>query len=319
MGKILITGGAGFVGRNLIRHIRSFFEDAHITVIDDLSEDAQTFFDQGLVNQVDRLYAGFDVTDPRFSEWARSWHFDLCIHCAAVVRGKLNQVQSPLSVAKNLAIDAAVISAVNNGLAKELIYFSSCAAYGAAFQSAPKATPNFESQLIVGSQYQPLYPPEGMYGWCKVMGEVLCSQLSNTKVTVLRPFGGYGTDQKDTYPFPAIVKRVQRGDDPVVIWGSGKQVRDWIHVKDICRLAFEAHSKNAGVVNLGTGVETSFTELAIQVMTKAERSEYVLRNSPDKPEGVAYRVADTVKMNRFRMFAHIRLEQGIEMALAGEL
>ncbi len=324
--RILITGGCGFVGRAMIRHIREYYADSTITVIDDLSEDKETFYKQGLDKLVDHSYIPFDVTTLNFYTWARRWRFNLCIHCAAVIKGKKFQVSSPLGVAKNLAIDQAVISAVSRGLADELCYFSSCAAYSTLTQDTIigndlpyKFRPNFESQLEMNKFALPIYPPEGIYGWCKIMGEVLCSQLVDKKVTILRPFGGYGTDQALTYPFPAIVERVKRGDDPITVWGSGKQVRDWIHVRDICRLTFDAHNKGAGVVNLGTGVGTDFTQLAIQIIMKAGRGELILRNDPSKPEGVKYRVADTLKMQKLRLFPEISLSQGIEMALRGEI
>jgi GDP-L-fucose synthase len=314
--KILITGGAGFIGRNMIRHIKEFFENSSITVVDDLSEDLWAFFNQDLRRKVDHFYR-CDVTK---CSWEGE-HYDLVIHCAAVVKGKEHQVSSPLSVAKNLAIDQAVIGAVQNGLADELVYFSSCAAYGAAFQNEINPTPDHEERLLPEKAHVSLYPPEGIYGWCKIMGEVMCSQLVDKKITILRPFGGYGTDQKNTYPFPVLIERVKRGDNPVVIWGSGKQVRDWIHVKDICRLTFEAHTKNKGslTVNLGTGIETSFMELAIQIVTQANRTDVVLKNDPSKPEGVAYRVADTLRMHRLGLSPLIKLEEGIEMFLREEI
>lgn len=315
MRRILITGGAGFVGRNMIRHIRAFFENIHITVMDNLSEDSTSFFEQGLEKMVDYFYRG---STENIALHLKT--FDLCIHLAAVIKGKEYQESSPFAIARNLAIDAEVIKAVSKGLAKELIYFSSCAAYGEVYQNEINPKPNFENQLVVSNPYLCLYPPEGIYGWAKVMGETLCSQLVDTKVTVVRPFGGYGTDQTLNYPFPAILNRVQN-DERVVVWGSGKQVRDWIHVKDICRLALLAHESHEKslTINLGTGTGISFTELAIQMMVQSRKSEKIVMNSPDRPEGVKYRVADTMQMNGLGLFPYITVVEGIAMALRGQL
>lgn len=317
---ILITGGAGFVGRNMIRFLKENLTNCQITVIDDLSEDSKTFFDQGLDKVVDHLFVE-DLTKSILVNLAGPQRFDVCIHCAAIVGGKMNQEMWPLEIAKNLVIDQAIIQAVNLGLAQELIYFSSCAAYGRRTQWIDS---NWEGQLEPGREYNNIELPEGIYGWCKINGEYLCPLLSKRKgVTILRPFGGYGTDQAKSYPFPAILKRVTSGCDPVVVWGSGKQVRDWIHIKDICRLAWEASKANIGkgaplTVNLGTGRGVSFIELAKIMMNRFGKHASIYSDK-SKPEGVLYRVADTTQMQFLGLAPQIDLEQGIDMALRGEL
>ena len=322
--RILLTGGAGFVGRNMIRHIRSFILNANITVIDNLVEDPSSFFVQHLDAQVDR-FIRMDVSSPSFKEWATHQTFDLLIHCAAVVGGKLHQERSPMDIANNLAIDQAVLEAAYNGFCRSVIYFSSCAAYGACLQQG-NSSPNYEDQLNLSKPWGLFYQPESMYGWAKVNGEYLCGLLPQ-KVTILRPFGGYGTDQRKTYPFRALLNRVCRQEDPLIVWGSGKQVRDWIHIKDVCRLAFEAHLSPKHpwhlTVNLGTGKPTSFFELAkMMKMLGGKFSDYKEPNiccDMTKPEGVPYRVADTLRMTSYDLHTDITLEEGIYMALRNEV
>jgi len=304
--KILITGGAGFVGRNMIRHVRRTMPDAEILVVDTLAEDPTSFFTQGL----DR-HAGLVLQDVReFAPRAllRGLHFDLCIHLAAVVGGRQKIEGEPLGVAVDLAIDASVISAVHAGLADELMYFSSSAAYPIQHQTR-------ESQWALAEK---LVDPQDLsgcpdltYGWAKLTGEFLCSFLNSTKVTIFRPFSGYGSDQAAVYPFPAIMRRVRDGENPVVVWGSGDQLRDFIHIEDVCRMAFELHRDYSGdVYNLGTGTGTSFKQLAAAACAAAGQPGVIVTD-PSKPEGVFARYADTAKTARLGVVAEISLPGGM--------
>jgi len=304
--KILITGGAGFVGRNMIPHVRRTMSDAEILVVDTLTEDPTSFFKQGL-----HRHAGLVIQDVRdFVGHALrlGWRFDLCIHLAAVVGGRQKIEGEPLAVAADLAIDASVIGAVHAGLADELMYFSSSAAYPIQHQTRESqqalAERDLDAQNLSGC-------PDLTYGWAKLTGEFLCSFLNSTKVTIFRPFSGYGNDQAPAYPFPAIMRRVRDGENPVVVWGSGDQVRDFIHIEDVCRMAFELHRDYSGdVYNLGTGTATSFKRLAAAACAAADRPGVIVTD-PSKPEGVFARFADTAKTARLGVASEISLPDGM--------
>ena len=92
-------------------------------------------------------------------------------------------------------------------------------------------------------------------------------------VIVLRPFSGYGADQSLEYPFPAILDRVRRREDPLTVWG-GSQIRDWIHIDDLTDamlFAIRELPRNPNPVEVGTKVGTSLKELAARM---AEASGY---------------------------------------------
>jgi len=306
--KILITGGAGFVGRNMIRFIRRAIPAASILVVDTLSEDPESFFRQGLDRAAELHVA--DVRDYVPHALVDGDRFDLCIHLAAVVGGRQKIEGEPLAVAQDLAIDATVINGVHAGLADELMYFSSSAAYPRHLQADEDAPALRERMIDVhhldGS-------PDLTYGWAKLTGEFLCSFLTHTKVTIFRPFSGYGEDQAPTYPFPAIMRRIRDGEDPVVVWGSGMQIRDWIHIEDVCRMAFELHraAPSGEVYNLGTGLGTTFDELVRTALDVCGRTAEITADA-SKPEGVFCRYADTAKARALGVWPTIGLPEGIE-------
>ena len=79
--------------------------------------------------------------------------------------------------------------------------------------------------------------PDMSYGWAKLTCEYLARlayEKHGLKSVCYRPFSGYGEDQDNSYPFPSICKRVlaHQGAKVLDVWGSGKQMRDFIHIDD---------------------------------------------------------------------------------------
>jgi len=155
-----------------------------------------------------------------------------------------------------------------------------------------------------------------MYGWIKLTGEQLCRRLNAEGVPtyVFRPFSGYGEDQALDYPFPAFAMRAGRRDDPFGMWGDGTQVRDWIHVDDIVGAVTTAVDVCEPLtVNLGSGVATTFRELAV-LMCRAADYQPPLVVFPEAPTGVHTRVSNNDRMTQFYR-PKISLYEGIQRAL----
>lgn len=302
--RALITGDRGFLGRHFSAELRRRGYD--VTGLDTKAspaQDCRAFFRRQITYR----------NAPHLT-------FDLVVHCAAVVGGRATIDGDPLATAESLSIDAEMFrwaAAVRPG---RVLYFSSSAAYPVAYQGAdmePYALREtdvwFDSDVPNG---RALLEPDQVYGWSKVTGELLASRLRATgvPVTVVRPFSGYGEDQDDTYPFRALLERVRRREDPVVVWGSGRQVRDWIHVDDLVAGALAvAEAGTEEPVNLCTGRATSFMDLA-SLMARASGYSPAFQPLPDKPAGVAYRVGDPARMHRYYR-PRVRLEDGILRAL----
>lgn len=285
--KILITGHKGFVGGYFMRKYAE-----HEIIGLDIKEgnDCRDFFKK-------------DDT-----------YFDMVIHLAAIVGGRMTIEGNPLSVATDLSIDAEMFNWAMRTRPGRIVYFSSSAAYPTKFQTNGEKI-HLEENLI---DFSNISNPDLTYGWAKLSGEYLASfaQQAGIKVHVFRPFSGYGTDQDLDYPFPSYIARAKRLDDPFEIWGDGTQVRDFIHMKDIIDAVDKAIELDIdGPVNLGSGIATPFIELA-------NRVAYIRGYSPkykfieSAPVGVTYRVSNPKKMFDFYK-PKISLNDGIEMALQG--
>lgn len=285
--RVLITGGDGFVGREFRRQLSGH----NITVVD--------------------LKSGMDCRD-----WFK-WHndrYDLVIHLAAIVGGRLTIEGDPLSVASDLAIDADMFNwAVRTGQPR-VVYFSSSAAYPINLQTPDIRVLLAESDISLDTMCQ----PDMTYGWAKLTGEVLAgyARKQGVDVFVFRPFSGYGADQDLDYPFPSFIARGLRRDDPFVVWGDGTATRDFIHMRDVVRgvMAVVDHGYQEPV-NLCTGVRTSFNELAELVMAEAGYRAPILHDGA-MPVGCHHRAGDPTLMSQFYV-PEIDLREGVQMALRG--
>ena len=301
--RVLITGAGGFIGRNFVRRLLA---DKHEII--------------GVDIRASTLQLGFHqfIDDVRrYVMIAPAAEFDLIIHCAANVGGRLNIDGDPLGVATNLGIDADVINWVCKAESKPyLVYFSSSAIYPPELQTRTKHLALMESLVDFSSARFAL--PETTYGFCKFAGEYLVKQAVDNhgaRIVVYRPFGGYGSDQDLTYPFPSIIQRVLRRENPIVVWGSGDQERDFIHVDDIVEAVLLTYDKlPAGrPLNLGTGNGISFKRLAeLACVVAGHRA--TIEADTSKPEGVFSRVADTYQLDQWHK-TKISLAEGIERAL----
>jgi nucleoside-diphosphate-sugar epimerase len=132
------------------------------------------------------------------------------------------------------------------------------------------------------------------YGRQKLAGEELATLAiqEGVPVTVIRPYSGYGEDQSTDFPFGAFIARAIARESPFEVWGTGQQVRDFIHVDDIVHEALAAVEVGTlAPVSLCTGVGTSLRELAALVTHEAGydppiRTRPELNGAADRRVGV---------------------------------
>lgn len=283
--KILITGHRGFVGK----YFHKKYQDHDVTGIDIKDgHDCRDFF---------------KTSDQRF---------DLVIHLAAIVGGRVSIEGSPLKVATDLSIDSEMCQWALRTRPEHVVYFSSSAAYPIELQTQPRKL--HESDIDLSA----VRNPDMTYGWAKLTGEYCLQFLEAERIRthVFRPFSGYGTDQDLTYPFPSFIQRGLDRANPFEIWGDGTQVRDFIHILDIVEAVDQAIKQDIkGPINLGHGRPTSFNELC-SIICDQIGYQPDIKHILSAPKGVDYRCSNNQKMLSYYK-PSISLEQGIERALKG--
>lgn len=239
--------------------------------------------------------------------------YDRVVHCAYLVGGREAIDSSRTNLTNNLTLDATLFDWALQHPPRQLIYFSSSAAYPVTYQTKRTQLVRLTEDMI---DEQWLGLPDADYGWAKLTGERLArnARRLGLPVTVVRPFSGHGADQDLDYPFPTFVQRIKDGVDPFPIWGDDTQRRDWIHIDDVVRGALAVADAQVPVpVNLCTGVPTTMRELVDLMAWVAGGEKPDITVLRDKPYGVHTRVGDPARMLRYYK-PQVTLRESVERA-----
>ena len=321
MKRILITGGAGFVGRRFCKQFLESGDEVHC--VDVLARDTGAIdpkLNWPLFDPRDYRNFSFYAQDCR--DWFKanpSETFDYVVHLAAMVGGRAMIENKPLAVADDLSIDAEYWQWAEVARPAKTLCFSSSAAYPIKFQRAENYRLLSEDMIAFDDD---IGMPDMSYGWAKLTCEYLARlafEKHGLRSICYRPFSGYGEDQDDTYPFPSIIKRAiaNKGAAELTVWGTGDQMRDFIYIDDCVKGAVATMDKidNGDALNLSTGLFTSFKTFArMAAESLGYRPEVVGLSS--EPAGVFARAGDTAKQEGLGFKASTDFLTGIKKALA---
>lgn len=248
--KILVTGGAGFIGSHLVRHLLA--EGAQVVVIDDLS----TGLKQNLPIDDRLTFIEADVDSDIMEDTVLQGDFDAVVHLAAQTMVNIS-IDDPLNDAKlNITNTVRLLEAVRRAKVKRFVFASTAAAYGNVTEAD---LPVRESRTL---------KPMSFYGLSKVTVEQylqMYHQCFGLEYVVLRFANVYGERQGDGGEGGVIsifAKRIANGQS-ITIFGDGEQTRDFIYAGDIADGIIKAlHTDKPNVTyNLSTQTETSLRQL----------------------------------------------------------
>ena len=269
--RILVTGGAGFIGSHTTEHLVRAGHD--VAVLDDLSTGNAANL-EAVAGDIELLEA--DIRDYQNLERACEG-VDAVLHLAAI-SSVVKSLEEPLTAqAVNATGSLNVLEAARRRGAGRVILASSAAVYGDD-PELPKAET---------SPVQPLSP----YAWHKLTGEFYgkaWSRYYGIEFLALRYFNVYGPRQDPASPYSGVLSifldRSAKGL-PLTIFGDGEQTRDFIHVSDVAevnRRALEAGGPLPDVINVATGRETRIIDAA-RVIQENSGSEAGVDFGPGRP------------------------------------
>lgn len=306
----LVTGGCGFVGRHIVSRLLSQGRD--VWIVDNLStgqppeawllalsaeqdpDDPRRWYAQNGATITCLLRDVRQVLRSSSEQSEELPAFGDVFHLAAVVGGRMKIDGDPLSVATDLSIDAEFFNWALQARPGRILYPSSSAAYPTHLQRAEGNVALRED--MIDPEGERLGAPDMTYGWAKLTGEYLAriaAKHYGLHVACVRPFSGYGEDQDESYPVPAIAGRAARREDPLAVWGSGRQGRDFVHIDDCVDVIFKVLDviSDGSAVNIGSGRLTTFLEVA-RLFADLEGYRPEIHALTDKPVGVQARYAD---------------------------
>jgi UDP-glucose 4-epimerase len=292
--RVLVTGGAGFIGVNLA------------PVLAELGYATRCFDDFSTGRRDDAAKAGYDevvqgdVLDLEALTQAASGCAHL-VHLAAQA-GVPTSVQDPIADCElNVRGTLHALMAARDAGVGGFVFASSNAPLG-------EITPPAHEDMVPR--------PTSPYGASKLSGEAYCSAFSGSyglPTTVLRFANVYGPYSYHKGSVVAAFCRQAMAGEPLVVFGDGSQTRDFVFVEDLCRgiAAALAHDGESTVAHLGSGVETTVLDVARLVAERIGGAS--LEHRPERPGDVMRNYADISRARElFGFEPRVPLEEGLD-------
>tara|TARA_R100000908_G_C3746080_1_gene141379 strand:- start:782 stop:1741 length:960 start_codon:yes stop_codon:yes gene_type:complete len=291
--KVLVTGGSGMIGRELVKLLKSENAIVHIA---DLNEPIDMEFDY--FHKVNLLFyddciqicKGMDYV---FNLVGIKCSPKVCIEQPADIMGPMMQFNTNM-------LEAAMKANI-----KWYLYTSTVGVYQPA-------------EVLYEDDVWNTQPSKNDWfgGWAKRMGELQCQayerQYGEGKCSIVRPANVYGSfdnfDLASAMVVPSLIRKAYE-NDILEVWGDGTPIRDFIHAKDVARgMIHVVKNKITEPVNLGSGNGISIKQIADAVATRFNKP---IKWLTDAPAGDPRRVFDMTRAKSYGFEPSITIEQGI--------
>ena len=302
---VLVAGGTGLIGANLIEAlletgatVRATIHDDPAVIIDDRIE-----------------YLTVDLKTTEGCSKALKG-VEYAFLCAADTSGAAVMVNNPMAqITGNVLINTFFFEAAVLEKLDRLLFISSSAVY-------PDADyPVKEHEGFDGDPFETYFG----VAWMKRYAEKLITfyhRRYGLKSAIVRPsnvFGPYDKfDPERSHVLPALIRRATSGENPLEVWGAGDEVRDFIYATDFVRGLLLALEKcaDAEPVNIASGRLTTIGECAEIILREGGLHDTKVRFDPSKPTTIPYRAVYTEDGNRRMGFkAEVSLEDGLRKTI----
>lgn len=303
--KVLVTGGAGFIGSNLAEEL--IRQGAKVKIFDNLS----TGFRENLEEiRGDFEFIEGDLNDNSLLEKAVE-AVDYIFHQAALpsVPRSVENPQETHEACVNGTFNLLRLAKENN--VKRLIYAASSSAYG-----DQPTLPKVETM-----RPEPLSP----YAAAKLMGEYYCqvfSRVYNLETVSLRYFNVFGPRQNPSSMYSGVISRfidALMKDEPPVIFGDGEQSRDFTYIANVVDANIKAAQTDKGigeVINAANGERISLNELLSVLKKITDKPEAQADYQPPRKGDVKHSQADNTRaVRRFGYEKLVDLEEGLKKTI----
>jgi len=256
--KVLVTGGTGFIGQNLI----SYFKSKHISV-DNLSRE--------ILQNNKKLKLFFEENQSE-----KNKTYDVCIHLAAELEDTSKQL-----ISVNVSLTKKLLNLCLKNKINRFIFTSSHLVYGKT------------EYLPIDEDH--VKKPKTKYGKSKLLAEEICksfSENSDLQVTILRISSVFGPGQNEKYIIPRMFQNILSQNIVLHKYSNGYQLLDLIHVDDVSRAIFKACiSKKYGVYNLSLGFGITPFDLAKVISKFVNHCKIIVKNKKNKTNHFLYDVS----------------------------
>jgi dTDP-glucose 4,6-dehydratase len=272
---VLITGGAGFIGSNLVRFLRRERPDWTLVNLDQLTYAGNAESLADLRDDPKHVFSHGDISEPAHVDWLLSKHpVDAILNLAAESHVDRSILRPSVFIETNVGGTQVLLESARNAGVKRFVQVSTDEVYGSL-----GATGKF-------SESSPLRP-SSPYSASKAAADLLVQAYGHTfgmDVVITRCSNNYGPYQFPEKLIPLMIANAIEGKK-LPVYGDGMQVRDWIHVEDHCRALLAALEKGrAGeVYNIGSDNEWANMQIVARLLEILGKGRELIEHITDRP------------------------------------
>jgi dTDP-glucose 4,6-dehydratase len=306
--RVLVTGGAGFISSNLVRHL--LMSTSHEVVSLDALTYAGNMDNLADVMGHERLsFVHGDIRDPELVGEIVS-DVDVIVNAAAEshVEKSIEEGASEF-VTTNVEGTQILLDAIRRTPVERFILFSSSEVYGTA-----ECAPMHEEHPL---------NPRSPYAATKAGSDRLAYSYFVTyglPITIVRPFNNYGPHQHPEKVVPRFITQALK-DEPLTVHGDGHASRDWVFVEDVAEaidavIESDVDAVAGEVVNIATGRDISVEEIADLVLERLGKPASLKVHTPERPGQVDRHIGSTDKAQKLLGWrARTSFEEGLERTI----
>jgi dTDP-glucose 4,6-dehydratase len=271
--KLLVTGGAGFIGSNFIRHIRQEHPDWEITNLDKLTYAGNLENLKDVQDQPGYHFVKGDIADRKLVDELLSQEFDVIVNFAAESHVDRSILDASPFIETNVKGTQVLLEGAKKHGIQRFIQVSTDEVYG----SIDRGHFTEESTLS----------PNSPYSASKTAADLLCRAYFKTHhlpAIVTRCTNNFGPYQFPEKLIPLAVTNALE-DKPVPVYGDGLNIRDWIFVYDHCRALDAVIQKGrlGEIYNIGSGNEKTNLELIRKLLELLDKPQSLIQFVTDRP------------------------------------
>jgi dTDP-glucose 4,6-dehydratase len=305
MVEVLVTGGAGFIGSNFVRHALRVHPDWRVTTLDKLTYAGRRENLHDVIDDPRHAFVHGDIADAAVSGPLVE-QSELVVHFAAETHVDRSIMAAGDFIRTDVEGTFVLLEAARRAPAlKRFVQISTDEVYG----SVPSGSSREGDEL----------KPRNPYAASKAGADRLAYSYWATydvPVIITRASNNYGPYQFPEKVIPLFVTNAI-DDIPVPLYGDGRNVRDWLHVEDHCRaidLLIE-HGVNGEVYNIGGGNDIMNVDLTHRILATLNKPESLIRPVPDRPGHDRRYSLDTTKLRALGWAPEVPFEEGLATAV----
>jgi len=304
--KLLVSGGAGFIGSNFVRHMLSKYKNIEIVNLDLLTYAGRLENLRDVKDDPHHKFVRGDIREARTVELLVKNGVDVIVNFAAETHVDRSVVEAGSFILTDVYGTYILLNAARKYDVEKFVQISTDEVYGSIEKSSFKETD--------------ILNPSSPYSASKAGGDHIALAFYKTyglDVVVTRSSNNFGPYQ---YPEKFIPKLILRAlhDEVLPLYGDGRQVRDWIYVIDNCEaIGLIAQKGEAGeVYNVASGNEYTNLEVAKNILKNLGKSEDLISFVPDRPGHDRRYSLDATKIQKLGWNPRFRFTEGLKRTVS---